>query len=108
MTQKEIEQVHSMLVAIVTGQTPIKFSKLRKGENNPVQLMAEVFACVLRHPNGDAVKRVVADLRSKLDQWTKENEHHESQSKIISLIQQNYEPPHSGMVPPPNNRHGAA
>jgi len=108
MTKAEVEQIHQMLVAIVEGRTPIKFAKLRKGENNPIQMMAEVFACVLRHPNGRQVNAVVEDLRSKLEQWTKENEHHEAQSKIISLIQQGYEPPKSDIIPPPTNRHGAA
>jgi hypothetical protein len=108
MTQAQVEQVHQMLVEIVEGRTPIKFGKLRKGENNPIQMMAEVFACVLRHPHGKQVNAVIEDLRSKLEQWAKENEHHEAQSKIVELIQKGYEPPPSGMVPPPNNRHGAA
>lgn len=109
MTLAEVTKIHQMLVAVVTGQTPIKFSKLRKGENNPVQLMAEVFACVLRHPNGRQVNAVLEDLRSKLEQWTKENEHHEAQAKILDLIAEQSKPPSLTIVPPPpTNRHGAA
>jgi nitrous oxide reductase accessory protein NosL len=108
MTQIEVEQVHAMLVAIVTGQTPIKFSKLKAGEPNPLQMMAEVFAYILRHPHGKQVAAVIEDLRSKLDQWAKENAHDEAQEKIIDMIQQNYATPPSDIIPPPTNRHGAA
>lgn len=104
MTQKEVEEIHNMLVAIVTGQTPIRFNKLKAGEVNPIQMVAEVFACVLRHPNGRQVTKVIEQFQTQLKEfYDKQAE----QSKIVDLIQQGSTPP-SDIIPPPTNRHGAA
>lgn len=109
MTQPEVERVHQMLVAIVTEQTPIRFSKLKAREPNPLQMMAEVFAFVLKHPHGNQVAKVIEDLRSKLEQWAKEHQHEAEQAKILDLIAEQSKPPSLTIVPPPpTNRHGAA
>ncbi len=88
LCHKEINDTHNLLVAIVTGQTPIKFGKLRKGEINPIQMVAEVLAFVLKHPNGRQVEAMIEHLRKQLnDFYAKQAE----QEKIVGMIEKNYE-----------------
>lgn len=102
MTQAEVTQIHQMLVAIVTGQTPIRFNKLKAGEVNPIQMVAEVFACVLRHPNGRQVTKVIEQFQAQLKEfYDKQAE----QEKIVKLVQKGYEPPEPSAIVPPNNSH---
>lgn len=66
-TEAEIRKYHDMLVMIVMGQTPIRFEKLRKGEPNPLQMMAEVLAWTLgNQEHGRQVDAVLKDLEAKL------------------------------------------
>ena len=104
MTREEVEAVHTLLVAVVMGKTALRFQKLRKGEDNPLQMMAEVFAYVLNHEHGAQVGAVIADIRSKLAMAA----HQAEQNRIVSMIQNGYEPPPAPTILPPPDATGAA
>lgn len=107
MSYEELKGAHDLLAAVVLGQTPLRFEKLKKGEVNPLQMMAEVMAFVLKLEHGKQVSAVLEDIRGKLAAGAATMKHKEEQDKIVQLIQQGYEPPaESRIMRPPNN--GAA
>lgn len=108
MTYEEIKAAHDLLVAVVTGQTPLKFSKLKSHESNPLQMMAEVFAFILKLEHGRQVAAVLDDIRGKLAAGAATMKHKEEQDKIVQLIQQGYETPSDSPIIRPPNSNGAA
>ncbi len=90
MTPFEIQEVHDFLALIVTGQTPITFPKLRKGDINPLQLATEVLAYVLKLDHGNQVRDMIAHLRKQLKEFADKQA---EQQKAISIIEEGSTPP---------------
>lgn len=108
MTYEEVKGAHDLLAAVVLGQTPLRFEKLKKGQENPLQMMAEVFAFILKLDHGRQVGAVLEDIRTKLAAGAATMKHKEEQDKIIQLIQQGYEAPADSPIIRPPNSNGVA
>lgn len=108
MTYEEVKGAHDLLAAVVLGQTPLKFSKLKRHESNPLQMMAEVFAFILKLDHGRQVSAVLEDIRTKLAAGAAQMKHKDEQDKIVQLIQQGYESPTEPTIERPPNSNGVA
>lgn len=89
MTQQDLEDAHNLLVAIVTGKTPIRFSALKKGEINPLQMVTEVLAYVLQKPHGKQVGEMIAHLKGQLEEGYRK---HAEQEAIQKKLQEMHTP----------------
>lgn len=90
LSQQEIQAAHDLLAAIVMGQTAIKFTKLKRNELNPVQMVCEVLAYVLKHPNGRQVEAMIGHLRKQLEDFEAQQAEHQ---KALSIIEAGSTPP---------------
>lgn len=96
LTEEQIREAHDFLCRVLMGQTPIRFNKLKKGESNPIQMIAEVLGFVLGNPNGRGVKEAIENMKKNIEDFEKQHgqqqptAHEAEQARIMQMIDDGY------------------